>query len=404
MKRKFKVDPAWRPVTPGTMPVGVGVDQLAAEDPAVQAVVDSTLKKFKYALAAAAVDAPVSSPSEVDLMFREFIAQRRPEARARYAEKANAHFNASPEERRRIFGQFADLKPHDYGRVGFNGLSSLMAATGGGSNRVPGPVLPPPRPKSNLRLDPEAMRQAGDLLEGSKFKKLGLFIKEVHCIDDTSEFDSDEINLGGIYLDADGQGHEVPQFSVFADFDAGESIIYPEPVINNLFEDPFAVKKGFDEAYAKPGMKFAEWTVRTDLGWPTAYAATIVMAEKDDGGFAKFLRKLLRKIVEEVEKELKMGIGAAVGAVIGGAVGGGWGAVVGAVVGFVVGALIDWLSTDNADDIVGHASPVMKFGAATLSYYEWTGLLKKPHPDLFSMDFKKDGGFYRVWAYYQLYA
>src|SRR4029079_3806971 len=130
-------------------------------------------------------------------------------------------------------------------------------------------------------------------------------------------------------------------------------------------------------------------------GWPAAYPAMIVVGEKDDGGLAKYLRLLLKKIVEAVEKELKMAIGTALGTAIGGAIGGVWGAIVGAAIGFVVGALIDWLSHDNADDVVCNVPRVMSLGAATLSYYEWTGLLKKPHPDLFPIDFKGDGGFYR---------
>jgi Glycine zipper len=206
-----------------------------------------------------------------------------------------------------------------------------------------------------------------------------------------------------VFTDADGKTtHLVDQFSVSEDFDTGESVFYPAPVFPG-FDDPNKLLTFVQEAYQKPGRKFAEWTVRRDLGWPTAYLASIAMAEKDDGGFWKFLQELLNRVVEEVEKTLKMGIGAAVGGVIGAKLGGVWGAIIGAVVGFIVGAIIDLLTAENADDILGSPPVILSLGAATKSYYEWTGLLKQPHPDTFPITYKHDGGHYRVWCYYQLY-
>jgi hypothetical protein len=404
--------------------VRMGADVLPSNR-AIQALAHDVLDSLKYSFTIAAADVPVSTPSPVHVMFRDFVLSRSPDAQLAHRTRATAFIQAAPATRQQTFGRFGALDPAVHATAGFTGLAKkddqasadrqqLQAAI----TKMPATTLralslphinlqPSTSGKIKLRLPPEVAAQAKDSIEGAKYKKLGLFIKEVECIEETSELGSDEINLGGVFTDADGKTtHVVNEFKVSHDFDEGESVLYPPPVLDgsDLFNLD-KVKQAFVTASAQPGRKFAEWTIRRDLGWPTAYLAALAMAEKDsDGGFWKFLQELLGKVIEAVEKELKMGVGAAAGGAIGAALGGVWGAVVGAVVGFIVGALLDWITGDNPDDIVGTVSPVMMFGAATLSYYEWTGLLKKPHPDVFPLDFRGDGGHYRVWCYYQVYA
>jgi len=388
---------------------------------AVQALAHDVLNSLKYSFTAAAADITLSSPGPADTMFSEFLASRSPNVRATHRNVAAALLKAPAPLRERTLGRYGRVEASDYARVGHTDLANLTGPLPVDSRQLEDAlrtvpisalrlalpvrdVQPSRGGKVKLVLPPEAVAEAKDHVEGAKFKKLGLFIKEVECLEETDEVGSDEICLGGVFTDADGQAtHLVNQFQVSSDFDAGESVFYPPPVFPGL-GDPEKLLTFMNEAYQKPGKRFAEWTIRRDLGWPTAYGAVIAMAEKDDGGFWKFLQQLMKRVVEEVEKVLKMGLGAAAGAVIGLKIGGAWGAVIGAVVGFVVGAIIDLLTQDNADDIVAQASPIMMFGAATRSYYEWAGLLKQPHPDLFPINFKGDGGHYRVWCYYQVYA
>jgi hypothetical protein len=391
------------------------------DEPAIRALVEDISNSFKYSFAAAAADIPISNPSPVDLVLREFINSRPRDVRSKHAEKATALLRSPRRFREQTLGRYGSIEPEQYATVGFDGLASLAGPRSGQdlsdavkrlrNLRLSVPASHAERSQAGTEksvLVPEVGALMRDEVLGHKFTKLGLFIKEVHCFEETDEIGADEISVGGVIVDADGQTHVIDQFVVSDDFDEGESVLYPppqlpKPLFDALKKDPQAIQKAFAAAYAQPGRKFGEWKIRRDLGWPTAYAATIVIAEKDDGGFWKFLRELAKKIVEALERELKMGLGAAAGLGIGAAIGGVWGALVGAVVGFVVGALWDLFSQDNPDDIVGQAPLVMSFGASSMSYYQWTGLLKQPHPDLFPIDFKGDGGHYRVWCYYQLY-
>src|SRR5262245_58321189 len=92
---KITVQEAWRPASDiSSLPLRVGPTNLMAKDPAVQTVVDDVLNKFKYSFSAAAANVPMSKPSAVDVMFREFIVQRPPDVRAKHAAKATALLNA----------------------------------------------------------------------------------------------------------------------------------------------------------------------------------------------------------------------------------------------------------------------------------------------------------------------
>jgi 6-pyruvoyl-tetrahydropterin synthase len=68
-----------------------------------------------------------------------------------------------------------------------------------------------------------------------------------------------------------------PQFQVSDDFDTGELVTYP----------------GI-------GRKLTGFNVVTSEPWPHCYLVTLAMAEKDDGGFAKFLQELWDYVDDKV--------------------------------------------------------------------------------------------------------
>jgi Glycine zipper len=80
--------------------------------------------------------------------------------------------------------------------------------------------------------------------------------------------------------------------------------------------------------------------------WPTfpkSYFATLVIAEKNDGGFYDFLVKLWEMVKEKVIALITAALGAAFGSLIGTHVIPGLGTIIGAVVGWVVGTIFGWL-------------------------------------------------------------
>ncbi len=301
----------------------------------------------------------------------------------------------------RTLGRFAALSQGDYARVGFDGLDSVTPALRidhDAFRTALGAAANKPKQRPQLKLPK-------DLVEGLRYRKLRLYLKEVRCLETTSGPGDDEINLGGTVITASGETSIIDQFVVSDDFEDGDTAMYP-----SLFKflDPAhlldldKIKQAKTKAENAPGRVFAEWDIRTDLGWPAAYAATVAMAEKDDGGFWTFLKELAKRIIAEIEKALGKSLGTTIGAAIGSAFGPPWGTVIGGLVGFIVGAALDELLGNNADDVLGVANLTMSFGAATKSYYDWTKLLATPHPPTFPLEFKGDGGHYRARMYYQV--
>lgn len=189
----------------------------------------------------------------------------------------------------------------------------------------------------------------------SSYKKnLELYITRVKCVDETGygwlgERGDDEIDLGAVTVDEDGDTKTVSPFRVGSSFDDGESKYYNPP-------------KKFTNFYMGEGGE----------NWPKTYNITLALAEKDSGGgFYTFLNKLWKL----VEKEVTAAIAAAVGAAIGSAVGP-LGTVIGAAVGYAVGKAIDWLINCFKDDIfkpqtIGINVPRMN--------YDWQGQRRTKH-------------------------
>mgnify|MGYP001447735127 FL=1 len=226
---------------------------------------------------------------------------------------------------------------------------------------------------------PKDLAASLDKSQGAKFKKLGLFIKRVKCVEETDEVGADEIAVGGSKTDPDGTTHLVHQFMIDDDFDKGEIKTFPGN-----------------------GRKFAEWNLVTDAGYPQVYGSVMVFAEKDDGGFHKFLVELWRIVGDFVTKKVGQLTGAAIGAALGSAFAG-IGALIGAAIGWLIGEIVKWIIElfDNPDDIIATKTFLLGLGAATKSYYEWAKLIG---PQTLSQTiFSGDGGRYAVWWQYRVY-
>jgi hypothetical protein len=166
---------------------------------------------------------------------------------------------------------------------------------------------------------------AGGLMPAQTTNKLELRIHKVRCVDETNPEwpGDDEIAMGGTAVDETGDVHKIPQFTVRNDFDDGEQMLYAPP------------KRFTSFSLLEGGNK-----------WPKSYFVTLVLAEKDMGGFADFLNKLL----DAVKKRVIEALGAAIGGVIG-SIGGPLMAVIGAAIGWIVGKIFEWLKAWWSDDV-----------------------------------------------------
>lgn len=351
--------------------------------------------RFRFA---AEFSAPSTSTDPVLEGLRSFMAKRKPAAAAAASRRAKGLLASPVEARDLVFGRFAGLDTAA-GRKNYSELSKIAPKLVVDGNRLkaaleeardndlvftntegPADLQGFVKLKKRFKIDLSGLAAAVDRAEGAKFKKLGLFIKKVECLEETSGPGSDEIAMGGNKTAPDGETKLVKQFMVSNDFDEGET-----------------------KTYGGDGKRFCEWNLVAGPDFPYVYGAVMVMAEKDDGGFHDFLVKLWNKVSDEVKGAVTSAVGAGIGLAIGAAFAG-IGALIGAAVGWLVGLLVGWVISlfDNEDDIIAAKTYVMWLGAATKSYYEWAGLLGPQK--LFSANFNGDGGRYRVWMQYRVYA
>lgn len=345
-------------------------------NPELRAIASDVLAKLKYSMTIAAADEAVDSPGRVDNLFRQFLDTRDASSRERYRKGAKVLLDSPQAVRTRDFGRFAALDPKDFRSVGSDRVEEKVGplsvdgvAVRNGANKWAKHIglLVHNKPSKGLNLD-------ADLLSGLTFKKMRLFVREVRIGEETDEVGSDEINMGGTMTDPFGNTSIINEFEVFTDADEGEA----------------PAKFGW-------GKVLATWNIETQpAGFPYLYSALIALAEKDDGGFYKFLEKLWEMVGEMVTAAIGGAVGAAVGAAVGSAIPG-IGTLVGALAGWLIGALIGWVISwfDNPDDIIAVKPLLMTLSASTKSYYDWAKLTSTEGWTQ-SVAFQGDGGRYKA--------
>lgn len=373
----------------------VTIDPQAPSSPEVRALLKDVENKLKlsFTIAAAGVAAPEAT--EIDQLFQAMVAARPAAVRGRMQARAQSMLGAPAGVRETFFGRYGAVEKANYrgsdeaeaglGRLNVSGQKLHASLLAFGRNDAVLTDAPPNvfHAKKLTAIDLSKLRDLPklnpDAVAGAKYKKLGLFLNSVHCIEETSELsDSDEIAMGGVATDPDGDTHKIPEFMVSNDFDAGEKKKYPGR-----------------------GKLLHEWSLVRGPDWPYLYHAVLCMAEKDGGGFADFITKLWKKIGDEVQKAIAGAVGSAIGAALGSYFGP-LGTALGAAVGWLLGMLVDWIISWFEDDIIRCRTILLGLGAATKSYYDWAGLTADP-PNQFSMNFNGDGGRYRVWCSLSVY-
>jgi hypothetical protein len=338
-------------------------------DPALGGIARDIIAEAKYAATVAAAEQR-DAPGVLYGLMREFMSSRTPAAQNRAKVRSTALLTSSDAMRQLTFGRYAAINTSEYLTVGSTESIKRLANLHVDPDLLRGGIakfqqfhLVTP---SNAPVDP-------NVKAGLEYKKLRVFIAAVRCVEETDEVGSDKINIGAVKATPFGETNVIDQFTVSSDFDEDE-------VVN----------------YSGLGHKITGWNLVTDQPWPVSYLVTIAMAEKDDGGFYKFLMELWNWVKEKALALIAAGVGAAVGGALGG--------IIGAAVGAIVGVLIGWIISlfDNQDDIIGAIPCTFSLGRATKSYYDWLGLTSAEGVKT-TLHFKGDGGYYRVRLRYKVF-
>ncbi|MDF2521520.1 MAG: hypothetical protein K0R84_2148, partial [Clostridia bacterium] len=204
---------------------------------------------------------------------------------------------------------------------------------------------------------------------------LKLKLHSVKCLDETNPewIGSDEISMGGTTLDDKAVQSIINEFSVYNGFDDNDIKTYNPPMVLRQFN--------LDDVY------------------PKDFSAFIALAEKDSGGFSKFIANLYDSVKIELQViiiALAAKWGSQIGAEIGSS-GGPIGAVIGAVIGAILGALIAWIVGALEDDIFPTQMATIHIPSGTTAFAN--GSLQSPVTGLY---FEAHDGKYEVMYSWEL--
>ncbi|MBW4638534.1 MAG: hypothetical protein KME05_09910 [Gloeocapsa sp. UFS-A4-WI-NPMV-4B04] len=292
---------------------------------------------------------PISSdPDSFEQLFSSRFQQLRPEQQQAGITNVMAAIKAPEAERIRIYGDLAKVD-----------LRSPTAVEVQANNSPLSDSLQFSQSETNNLLEfPSQVSSRGT---AGPTHTLELRIHRVKCVEDTNEWPGrDEIDLGGNTVDENGDTENISALRV-GKFKSGEEVNYSPPRI------------------------FAEFDLleNPNVKWPRSYFTTLVLAEKDFGGFPDFLNKFFDKVKEEVIKAVKEALGdtgdiAIFGTTIG--------EIVGTVVGWVVSGIFNWLIKVWKDDIF-----------APITLRADISSLNAPNPQGGEVSFKEYGGEYRLY-------
>lgn len=174
--------------------------------------------------------------------------------------------------------------------------------------------------------------------------KLAFYITKVKCVDETNPewWGHDEIAIAGVSTDEDGDVKKIPERYVGGGFDDG------------------------DTKYYRPHWKYHMFGLREGKGWAKEYFMTLLLAEKDCGGFSK--------ILDKVWKSVKAKVYAAIDKIVN-KLPGWWklvGKIVAAAVKWIINKLIGWIVRAFKDDV---------FPPRTVMTRIWSFNTKWRHPN-----------------------
>ena len=291
-------------------------------------------------------------------------------------------------DRNPAFGAFAgvDAKVHMHADAGGNAALQAAAKKIGGKQAAAAPEPPKNAPV---------------------FERIEFHLNSVECIEETDEVGSDEILLGGHLILPNGEQRRIQKFKVSDTFDQGDAKHYDYDgcqIIPGMGE--VMREQGIGCFNGGPNDLFAGRKLissKLDGPFPATYGIVLLMGEEDTaGGFTEFLEDTYKALESEIDTAFK-----AAGVAVGTAVGSflpGIGNVVGAAIAAALGELADWIVglVNNKDDKIASRHWTLRLKKADRAYIKGLSDDNLPAPQgtwaspMKRLDFKGDGGFYRV--------
>jgi len=210
-------------------------------------------------------------------------------------------------------------------------------------------------------------------------------IKRVRCIEKVGEVSREEIELGGVAIDSNGD----------------ESLINARDVAGDNFFKDGRVK------HLNPDWVFKKFVnIGADFAETKIFMVTPFMAERDSQGFADFLDEAYKAIKDDLDKIFKeLGkvaggiIGAKIGGTAGAALAGPVGAALGILAGLILGELVSFFIGVFEDDIFPGTDDHIALLAIDNPCFNFNGSSQSP---IDTMVFERGGGRYEMDFYWKV--
>lgn len=229
------------------------------------------------------------------------------------------------------------------------------------------------------RTDPFApgMTDFEEFEEQAAFDKLAFYVNEVKCNDETNPewWGHDEIAIAGVSVDEDGDTKKIPERYVGGGFDDGDRKRY------------------------SPHWRYTWFNMREGATWPKRYCLTLLLAEKDHGGFSDILNTIWTKIRDKVKELIAKAVAAVLESYLGSAIA----SAIGKAVAWVIDKLIGWIISAFKDDVF---PPMVRCVTVPSFYARWyypNGTWGSPVSPRGRVHTYGHGGHYSIEYYWRLY-
>lgn len=198
--------------------------------------------------------------------------------------------------------------------------------------------------------------------------RVEFLLYEVKCLDETNPEwpGNDKINCGAVAVDDQGSVSTINEFNVMDGFKDNVVKTYNPPKMLKSFP-------------------------LNSFKYPKSFLVTLTLAEKDWGGFSKFLEELYKAIKNDLQKILNALGAAAAGALTGSVIAGPVGAIIGAIIGLLLELLFKWIIKLLKDDVFEPQSTSIIMPTANSTFSSGSLI-----SSLMYFNFQDFGGSYRV--------
>jgi len=329
---------------------------------ALRPTAELVLKKARHAFTTASANPKAKlGKNKLTSASAKFLGQLQSPRISRAKSRASSLLSASPAKTAAAFGPYRQWKATEY-EMGY-ARDKDLADEIGIIRKLEKAKPPKTQVYKGEKIKREKPKKEPETVP-PHYERLEFHLNTVTCIEDTNEFDRDEIKLGGQLIRPNGGVKQLDSFMVHDRFTAGVTKNYDSRACigmsaaqRDILEDLGACNGHMDDPYR--GKKIM--ATKLDGPWPGTYGLVLLMVEEDYGGFNNLLSELYAAIKDELDRAIAE-LGSSAAEAVASALGEAIGQVVGQIVVWVVTELVAWIVSlfDNVDDPLGAKSWVLQ--------------------------------------------